>query len=113
LFGAIHMDVNGLPVRAALGVLLGWVVWRSGSIYPAMLAHGLYDSTSIAMFYWALRTQGEKILTTQPAGLHLERADVIALSLGAVAIVAGAILFRTSTRWKPSANQAEGAVPRV
>jgi sodium transport system permease protein len=112
LFGAIHMDVHGLPVRAALGILLGWIVWRSGSIYPAMLAHGLYDSTSIAMFYWALRTQGEKILTTQPAGLHLERADVIALSVGAVAIVVGAILFGMSTRRAQSAAPAQGVAPR-
>jgi membrane protease YdiL (CAAX protease family) len=60
LFGAIHMDLPGLPIRAALGVLLGWIVWRSGSIYPAMLAHGLFDSASLAMFWWALRSQGEQ-----------------------------------------------------
>jgi membrane protease YdiL (CAAX protease family) len=98
LFGAIHMDLAGLPIRAALGVLLGWIVWRSGSIYPAMLAHGLFDSTSIAMFWWALRTQGEKALTTQPTGFHLERSDVIALSVGAAAIAAGVILFRAALR---------------
>jgi membrane protease YdiL (CAAX protease family) len=98
LFGAIHMDVHGLPVRAALGILLGWIVWRTGSIYPAMVAHGVYDSTSIAMFYAALRTHGEKILTTQPAGFHLERSDLVALSLGAAAVVVGAGLFAVANR---------------
>jgi sodium transport system permease protein len=110
LFGAIHMDLAGLPVRAALGVLLGWIVWRGGSIYPAMLAHGLFDSTSIATFWWALRTQGQKAMETQPSGLHLEQSDLIALSLGAVAVVAGAVLFRTSLR---HSNQSAGAATRV
>jgi sodium transport system permease protein len=98
LFGAIHMDLGGLPVRAALGILLGWIVWRSGSIYPAMLAHGLFDSTSIAMFWWALRTHGEKALATQPAGLQIERSDVIALGVGAVMIGAGAMVLRAGLR---------------
>jgi sodium transport system permease protein len=98
LFGAIHMDLAGLPVRAALGVLLGWVVWRGGSIYPAMLAHGLFDSTSVALAWWALRTQGEHALTTHPVSFHVDRSDVIALSFGAAAVAAGAILFRASLR---------------
>ena len=104
LFGAIHMDIHGLPVRAALGVLLGWIVWRTGSIYPAMVAHGVYDSTAIAMFYAALRSQGEKILTTQPAGLHLERADIIALVTGAIAVVVGVTLLRMGSRKRERAD---------
>jgi ABC-type branched-subunit amino acid transport system permease subunit len=92
------MDLRGLPLRASLGVLLGWIVWRGGSIYPAMLAHALFDSTSISIFYWALRTQGEQALATQPSGLHLERSDYVALGLGAAAIVAGAIVFRAALR---------------
>ena len=98
LFGAIHMDLAGLPLRAALGVLLGWIVWRGGSIYPAMLAHGLFDSTSIALFWWALHSQGEKALATQPSGLHLEQSDWVALSVGAASTVAGVILYRVSLR---------------
>lgn len=94
LFGAIHMDLAGLPVRAALGVFLGWIVWRTGSIYPAMLAHGLFDSTSIAMFWWAIKTQGEKALATQPAAIAIERTHVIALAAGAAVLLAGAIVFR-------------------
>ena len=98
LFGAIHMDLPGLPIRVALGVLLGWIVWRGGSIYPAMLAHGLFDSTSIAMVWWALHTHEEKALTTQPAGFHLDPSDVVMLAIGAAAVVAGAALFRSALR---------------
>ena len=109
LFGAIHMDLAGLPMRAALGVLLGWLVWRSGSIYPAMLAHGLFDSTSIAMAWWTIRTHGEAALATQPSGLQVERSDVIALVVGAAVIAAGVILFRASLRRPQAATPAPHA----
>jgi sodium transport system permease protein len=106
LFGAIHMDLAGLPIRAALGVLLGWIVWRGGSIYPAMLAHGLFDSTSVALAWWALRTQGEKALTTQPTGFHVGLTDVVTLTIGAVAVAAGAIAFKATLRERSLAGEA-------
>ena len=109
LFGAIHMDLAGLPIRAALGVLLGWIVWRSGSIYPAMLAHGLFDSTSISLFWWALRTQGAQALATQPAGFHLERSDWVALGVGAALVAAGMVFFRAATRSTPPGDRPGGA----
>ena len=109
LFGAVHMDLAGLPVRAALGVLLGWIVWRCGSIYPAMLAHGLFDSTSIAMFWWALRSHGEQVLATQPAPFQLARSDVIALVVGGAAAAAGFVLFRAAIRKTNAALQTAGA----
>jgi hypothetical protein len=71
-----------------------------------MLAHGLFDSTTIALFYWALKAQGEKALATQPSGLHFERSDYIALSLGAATIVAGTILFRAALRTRPAHHAA-------
>jgi sodium transport system permease protein len=108
LFGAVHMDLPGLPVRAALGVLLGWIAWRTASIYPAMLAHGLFDSTSIAMVWWAIRTQGEKALATQPSGFQLERSDYVALAIGAAAIAAGVIAFRAALRSTPQPAAGSG-----
>lgn len=111
LFGAIHMDLAGLPVRAALGVLLGWIVWRTGSIYPAMLAHGLFDSTSIAMFWWAIKTQGEKALATQPAAVAVELADMIALGIGAAVLVIGAIIFRKALGADPAGKDGPSISP--
>ena len=26
LFGAVHLDLHGLPIRTLLGILLGWLV---------------------------------------------------------------------------------------
>ena len=47
LFAGAHMELNALGIRAVLGVILGWIVWRSGSIWPAMIAHGIYDLSAV------------------------------------------------------------------
>jgi sodium transport system permease protein len=48
LFAAAHMDLPGLPARMGLGIVLGWIVWRTGAIWPAMLMHAVYDGTQLA-----------------------------------------------------------------
>jgi membrane protease YdiL (CAAX protease family) len=41
LFAVFHLDFIGLLPRTVLGMYFGVLVWRSGSIFPAMLAHAL------------------------------------------------------------------------
>lgn len=40
LFALFHLDFIGLLPRTLLGIYFGVLVWRSGSIFPAMVAHG-------------------------------------------------------------------------
>jgi membrane protease YdiL (CAAX protease family) len=47
LFAAAHLDLYGLPIRTMLGILLGWIVIRTGSIFPAMVMHAVYDITQL------------------------------------------------------------------
>jgi sodium transport system permease protein len=104
LFGAAHMDLHGLPVRTMLGVLFGWLVWRGGSIFPAMLAHALFDSTTVAMLAYGLRQAGIERVAASPAGaIQLERFDVIALAAGAVLTAAGFTLCRKAFRRRGAA----------
>ncbi|NKB90198.1 MAG: CPBP family intramembrane metalloprotease [Acidobacteria bacterium] len=39
LFAVFHLDFIGLIPRTILGIYFGVLVWRSGSIFPAMVAH--------------------------------------------------------------------------
>jgi sodium transport system permease protein len=43
-FGMTHMSIQRLPLTAAVGALLGLLVIRWGSIWPAVLAHVLHNS---------------------------------------------------------------------
>jgi general stress protein CsbA len=51
LFSAIHMQFLGFFPRVFLGVLLGVIYWYSGSLWPAILAHFLYDGLIIVVLY--------------------------------------------------------------
>jgi membrane protease YdiL (CAAX protease family) len=47
LFGALHGLLVALPILAAFGVILGWLRWRTGSIYPCMLLHIVFNGIGI------------------------------------------------------------------
>jgi len=48
IFAAIHVDFHEMLLQTLLGVLFGWVVVRSRSIFPAILIHSVYDVTFYA-----------------------------------------------------------------
>jgi membrane protease YdiL (CAAX protease family) len=39
LFAAMHLDPVRFPAVLFLGIFLGWLAWRSGSLWPAVAAH--------------------------------------------------------------------------
>jgi hypothetical protein len=51
LFSAFHMDFFGFLPRMALGVLFGYFVAWSGSIWPAVWAHFLNNATAVVVTY--------------------------------------------------------------
>jgi sodium transport system permease protein len=89
IFAAAHLDLHGLALRAALGVGLGWVVWRSGSIFPAMLLHGLYDAGTVGLAAWEVHHQ-----TSEAAPPILDAAGAVRLVIGLALSFAGFWLIR-------------------
>jgi membrane protease YdiL (CAAX protease family) len=59
LFSAMHMQFYGFLQRLALGILLGAIYWYSGSLWPAMLAHFLYDAIAILITYFNPESMNE------------------------------------------------------
>jgi hypothetical protein len=91
LFAAAHMDMSGLPLRTILGILLGWIVWRGGSIFPAMLLHAAYDGVSVA---WAAHQLVH--------GTESDQISIGYLAAGIAASIAGWLLIRLAPRFKTS-----------
>jgi membrane protease YdiL (CAAX protease family) len=56
IFGLGHLAMGPLAVCFAglLGVGLGLIMIFHGSIWPAVIAHGLFDATSMAMIPWVM-----------------------------------------------------------
>lgn len=52
LFGFYHMSLVKFIPTGLLGLALCYVVWRTGSIYPAMLMHFLNNAYSVIVTYY-------------------------------------------------------------
>ncbi len=50
VFSAFHLDPVGLTARFQLGVLFGLLVWRAGSLWPAIAAHSANNLISAVLF---------------------------------------------------------------
>jgi sodium transport system permease protein len=95
LFAAAHLDLHGLPLRAALGVILGWIVYRTGSIFPAILVHALYDATQLGILAWQIHHD--------PAAANDNTLDPtfwLRFATGVVLTVAGLYLIHRARRVK-------------
>jgi membrane protease YdiL (CAAX protease family) len=49
LFSAMHFSILGAPYLFVAGCLMGWVKWKTGSLYPSMLIHFLHNLAVVAV----------------------------------------------------------------
>jgi len=47
-FGLAHGLVLGLPVLSIFGITLGWLRWQTGSVYPGMIVHSIFNAAALA-----------------------------------------------------------------
>lgn len=50
LFTVLHFSILSAPYLFAVGMLLGWTKWKTGSLYPSMLIHFLHNYAVVAFF---------------------------------------------------------------
>jgi membrane protease YdiL (CAAX protease family) len=50
LFAVVHFSILSFPYLFGVGALLGWVKWKTGSLYPSMLIHFLHNLVVIEFF---------------------------------------------------------------
>ena len=52
LFTLIHVDPWSMIPIFLLGLMLGILAWRTGSIFPSMIAHAASNATAFALLYF-------------------------------------------------------------
>lgn len=97
MFSAAHLDLHGFPLRLLLGLVLGYVVLRTRSIFPAMLLHGLYDASQVAYLSYQVHSEGldaaiQHASTPEPLTL----SSLLLPAVGVVFLVVAYYLFRPS-----------------
>ena len=89
LFAAAHLDLWGMPIRAFLGVVLGWMVFRTGSVFPAMLMHAAFDATQLLVMSRSIQSSGKPDAVEMHAWM---------LAAGAGLVIMGYLLLLRSRR---------------
>ena len=115
LFAVAHLgDFHGIPLRMLLGVALGYVVWRGGSLLPAVLAHGFYDAAALTYGWWMIRTRGATTAAATEPAFRFDAQTITMLAVGAGLALAGVALMRIGWGRPPAAEtEAEGPAVRV
>lgn len=100
LFAAFHLDFVHVVAVFPLGLFLGWLAWKSGSIFPAMLAHFVNNVLSVVAVVFAPEGQTDVLsLPTVAVSLMVISAGIV----GMTAVVAASILYRRPLNSIPSA----------
>lgn len=87
-FSVFHLDPVGLLPRTLMGVYFGLLVWRSGSIFPAILAHGLNNMLALS---------AAPFMDVEAAPLTMAEAALLAVISGVIFAGVLAVWWR----WAP------------
>jgi len=98
VFAVFHLDPIRFPGVLLLGVAFGWLAWRTGSIWPSMVAHAVNNGAAVLGL----------LLASQAADPDL--AEAVAPEEAAALLVVGLALYATiavaARRWLPPAPPA-------
>ena len=94
LFAAMHLDPVRFPAVLLLGLFLGWLAWRSGSVWPAVAAHGVNNALGSAI---AAGGSGN------PEGEGSVGASLALLAIGLTALAPLALAWQKATPVPPDA----------
>lgn len=92
LFALLHMNPALFPALLVLGSLFGWLTWRAGSLWPAVIAHAVNNGITSSLVL------AGPVVPSAPPPLPAVGA---ALALGASSLAALLALYRALTPEPP------------
>ncbi len=107
-FAVFHFDPVHVVAVFPLGVWMGWLCYRSGSIFPAMLAHFVNNVSSVVATVW--ESDNETTLLQLPS-LPTTLMVLFAGSLGILGVVF--VVLRDTQTTGAGAMPADGAAEHV
>ena len=85
LFSFFHFQFFGFIPRLLLGILLGAIYWYSGSLWPAIIAHFVYDAFFITLAFF-----NPELVTNADASL-VNKSYLAIAALVSTALVVGIV----------------------
>lgn len=94
LFAAFHMDLVHVVAVFPMGVFLGLVSWRSGSLVPAMMGHFVNNFTSVVAVAFAPEDAAADVLAAPEIAVSL--AIIGSGIIGMAATIVASIMYENS-----------------
>ena len=107
LFGIFHMDPVRIIAAAYLGIVAGWLVVRTGSLWPAILSHFANNTVAISAGYFL------RGATEMPPWMFPSLIGLFVVSLVAFVLLTRSPEFQASVRPSPLASVPAGLSPGV
>jgi sodium transport system permease protein len=101
-FGVSHLVLQRMTLTAVSGLVLTYMVWRSGSLFTGMIAHVLVNGIAVLIQTQKLPESAQAIANTalgERVGFPLWL-----LGLAAILCVAGVVLFERGEKKKESGS---------
>lgn len=112
VFGVFHISVGGLVIlervlsSAMLGLLLGWICWRTSSVWPGIALHVTHNGVIALMSRY--RAQIEQLAIVKQLGWNPENESHLPAGLLVIAaVVVGAGLLLLGLSGSPRSTLAE------
>ncbi|MGL4910786.1 MAG: lysostaphin resistance A-like protein, partial [Romboutsia sp.] len=83
LFGSMHIDFIRIVPTTILGIILAYSVYKSGSIFVAMIMHFLNNGLSVVVSHYS----------QQVGHIDVSSVEMIPFSQGITMLVVGALLL--------------------
>jgi uncharacterized protein len=96
LFAAMHLSPVRFPSVLVLGLLFGWLAWRSGSLWPAVIAHATNNGIASAL----------ALAGADDGSRPDARAAALMLAVAAAALFGLCAAYRAATPAPPVAQEA-------
>ncbi len=88
LFAVVHLNPWGFASIFLAGWLLGWLVLRSGSLWPAILVHGVYNLSSVLLLVVSIDGKlTPDALAAADAGIWASPAAVVTAAIALVVLL--------------------------
>ena len=85
-----------MPIRTFIGIVLGWMVVHTGSIFPAMVTHAAYDITQLLHLSAEVRRLGTAALLDAARSGQGEPVNWPLIGGAIVLVILALLLLRAS-----------------
>ncbi len=102
-FALMHLDPVRFPALLGLGLLYGWLAWRSGSLWPSILAHAVNNALGVTLALAGARQAAFEAAQPSPAQVLTFAALALVVSGGILRAVAG--VYRRATPSPPAVEE--------